>query len=248
MNGVTRGQRIDWVDYAKGICIILVVMMHSTIGLEHAAGAQGWMHNVVEFAKPFRMPDFFLLSGLFVASVIDRDWKTYLDRKVVHFAYFYILWMTIQFAFKAPALGARRRRAGARARLCALADRAVRHAVVHLSAADLLRGGEADPPRSGLDHVAARRRARNLALPRRVDGAGRIRAAFRLFLFRLCAGAAHLQARQARAGQSFERRDHAGAVGAGERSLRPDGIGRRCRSCRSHSASLALPPWCGWAR
>ncbi len=104
MNGVTRGQRIEWVDYAKGICIILVVMMHSTIGLEHATGQQGWMHNVVEFAKPFRMPDFFLISGLFVASVIDRDWKTYFDRKVVHFAYFYILWMTIQFAFKAPAL------------------------------------------------------------------------------------------------------------------------------------------------
>jgi uncharacterized membrane protein YcfT len=104
MTGVTRGQRIDWVDYAKGICIVLVVMMHSTIGLENAAGAQGWMHHVVEFAKPFRMPDFFLISGLFVASVIDRDWKTYLDRKVVHFAYFYLLWMTIQFAFKAPAL------------------------------------------------------------------------------------------------------------------------------------------------
>src|SRR5919112_1679816 len=104
MDGVTRGQRIDWVDYAKGICIILVVMMHSTLGLEQATGQQGWMHNVVEFARPFRMPDFFLLSGLFLASVIDRDWKTYLDRKVVHFAYFYLLWMTIQFAFKAPAL------------------------------------------------------------------------------------------------------------------------------------------------
>ena len=71
MNGVTGGQRIDWVDYAKGICIILVVMMHSTIGLEHATGQQGWMHNVVEFAKPFRMPDFFLLAGLFLASRIN---------------------------------------------------------------------------------------------------------------------------------------------------------------------------------
>jgi uncharacterized membrane protein YcfT len=36
--------------------------------------------------------------------VIDRDWRTYLDRKVVHFAYFYVLWMTIQFVFKAPGL------------------------------------------------------------------------------------------------------------------------------------------------
>ena len=34
--------------------------------------------------------------------VIDRDWRTYLDRKVVHFVYFYLLWTAIQFAFKAP--------------------------------------------------------------------------------------------------------------------------------------------------
>src|SRR4051794_21247174 len=98
--------RVDWVDYAKGFCIIMVVMMHSTLGVEAAAGQQSWMHALVAFAKPFRMPDFFLISGLFLARVIDRDWRTYLDRKVVHFAYFYLLWVTIQFAFKAPGLAA----------------------------------------------------------------------------------------------------------------------------------------------
>ena len=61
---------------------------------------------MVAFAKPFRMPDFFLISGLFLSRVIDRDWRTYLDRKVVHFVYFYVLWVTIQFAFKAPGLRA----------------------------------------------------------------------------------------------------------------------------------------------
>jgi uncharacterized membrane protein YcfT len=94
--------RVDWVDYAKGFCIIMVVMMHSTLGVEQAAGREGWMHAWVAFAKPFRMPDFFLISGLFLARVIDRDWRSYLDRKVVHFAYFYVLWVTIQFAFKLP--------------------------------------------------------------------------------------------------------------------------------------------------
>lgn len=96
--------RVDWVDYAKGFCIIMVVMMHSTLGVEQAAGQEGWMHYAVAFAKPFRMPDFFLISGLFLARVIDRDWRDYLDRKVVHFAYFYVLWVTIQFAFKAPGI------------------------------------------------------------------------------------------------------------------------------------------------
>ena len=52
------------------------------------------------------MPDFFLISGLFLAVVIDRDWRTYLDRKVVHFAYFYLLWVAIQFGFKAPGFAA----------------------------------------------------------------------------------------------------------------------------------------------
>ena len=96
--------RVDWVDIAKGICIIFVVMMHSTLGVEKAAGAQGWMHYLVAFAKPFRMPDFFMISGLFLSRVIDRSWRRYLDRKVVHFLYFYILWLTIQFAFKAPSI------------------------------------------------------------------------------------------------------------------------------------------------
>jgi uncharacterized membrane protein YcfT len=102
----THDQRIDWVDYAKGFCIIFVVMMHSTLGVELAGGHEGWMHYLVAFAKPFRMPDFFLISGLFLPLVINRDWRTYLDRKVVHFAYFYVLWVTIQFAFKLPAIHA----------------------------------------------------------------------------------------------------------------------------------------------
>ena len=97
-----QANRVDWVDYAKGFCIVMVVMMHSTLGVELAAGREGWMHHAVEFARPFRMPDFFLISGLFLSRVIDRDWRDYLDRKVVHFAYFYVLWVTIQFAFKAP--------------------------------------------------------------------------------------------------------------------------------------------------
>ena len=105
MNSATR---IDWVDYAKGFCIIFVVMMHSTLGVEKhafekgfvAEGTTGWMNVIVTFAQPFRMPDFFLISGLFLGLVIARSWLRYFDRKVVHFFYFYVLWLAIQFAFR----------------------------------------------------------------------------------------------------------------------------------------------------
>jgi uncharacterized membrane protein YcfT len=101
---VSQVPRVDWVDYAKGICIVMVVMMHSTLGVEKATGETGWLHHFVEFARPFRMPDFFLISGLFLSRVIGRNWRTFLDRRVVHFVYFYVLWVTIQFVFRAPGI------------------------------------------------------------------------------------------------------------------------------------------------
>ncbi len=103
-----RDGRLDWFDYAKGICIILVVMLHSTIGTGEAyrdwgLAPQGFMHTVVAYAKPFRMPDFFMLSGLFLSYAIGRGWLHYLDKKLVHFAYFYLLWTTIQVVVRTGA-------------------------------------------------------------------------------------------------------------------------------------------------
>ncbi len=96
--------RLAWVDVAKGICILLVVMMHATLGTGAAMAGEGFLHAVVGFAKPFRIPGFFLLSGLFVGRVIDRDWRLFADRRVVHFAYFYGLWVLIQSLAKVGAI------------------------------------------------------------------------------------------------------------------------------------------------
>ena len=157
-SGPARSGRVDWVDYAKGICIIMVVMMHSVLGVELAAGQTGFMHLFVAFAKPFRMPDFFLISGLFLPLVIDRDWRTYLDRKVVHFAYFYVLWVTIQFGFKAPGFAAEIELGPCRISLSGILHRAIRHAVVHLRVADLLRGHQGDAtPAAAADLGPSRR-------------------------------------------------------------------------------------------
>jgi uncharacterized membrane protein YcfT len=77
-----------------------VVATHATLGVGDAMGGEGFMHHVVTFTKPFRMPEFFMISGLFLSRVIDRDWRTYGDRRVVHFLYFYLLWLLIHSALK----------------------------------------------------------------------------------------------------------------------------------------------------
>ena len=92
--------RLDWVDAAKGLSIILVVMMHSAYGVGDEMGGTGVLHYIIGWATPFRMPEFFLISGLFLSQVIARPWGRYLDRRVVHYLYFYFLWAVLQIVFK----------------------------------------------------------------------------------------------------------------------------------------------------
>lgn len=91
------GLRHAWMDTAKGLCIVAVVTMyttsHVTLGVESAS----WMAYWVEFARPFRMPDFFFISGLLLGRVIDRPWRRFADRKVLHYLYFFVLWALLYF-------------------------------------------------------------------------------------------------------------------------------------------------------
>jgi len=92
--------RTAWIDIAKGLSIILVVMMYSAYNTGEYTGETGFLHYVIGFATPFRMPEFFLISGLFLSRVIDRPWRRYADRRGVHYFYFYALWAFIMIALK----------------------------------------------------------------------------------------------------------------------------------------------------
>lgn len=97
--------RMPWVDTAKGLSIILVVMMYSAYNTGEYTGGVGFLHYVIGFATPFRMPEFFLISGLFLSQVIDRPWRRYIDRRVVHYLYFYVLWAVISIGLKIGIFG-----------------------------------------------------------------------------------------------------------------------------------------------
>lgn len=101
----SRSSRHGWVDVAKGICIVAVVGLYARNDLDNLFGQAGWLDPWSAFARPFRMPDFFLLSGLFLSAVINRPWRSYLDTKVAHYAYFLALWVGILLAYDVTVLG-----------------------------------------------------------------------------------------------------------------------------------------------
>jgi uncharacterized membrane protein YcfT len=92
--------RLVWIDIAKGLCLIAVVTLYTTTHVTEGLGRTSWMQAWVAFAQPFRMPDFFFVSGLLLGRVIDRPWRPYLDRKVLHYLWFFVVWSLLYFVLR----------------------------------------------------------------------------------------------------------------------------------------------------
>ncbi len=94
---VSEKTRIAWVDYTKGICIIAIVALLATRYVQGLADEVGWTQSLNDFGHPFRTPALFVAAGLFLANVINRPWRDYLDGKLIYFGYFFVLWTTLYF-------------------------------------------------------------------------------------------------------------------------------------------------------
>lgn len=93
--------RIDWIDSVKGLTIGLVVMTQATYGVAASLHQPPvWLTHISEFAEPFRMPLFFLAAGLFAQGALTQPLRSFIDKKILHFAYFYVLWSLIEITLK----------------------------------------------------------------------------------------------------------------------------------------------------
>ncbi len=102
---LTVSRRVEWVNYAKGLGIILVVVGHAWRGLATlATPGQAHVMSVVDTAiYQFHMPLFFVLSGLFVAHSAQRPLGKFVLQKFRTIAYPYVLWTLIQTAIASEA-------------------------------------------------------------------------------------------------------------------------------------------------
>ena len=94
--------RITWVDHARGIAIMLVVYRHVVIGLRRSGVAiTDTMYNVQEVFYNFRMPVFFILSGIFVAGSLRKRSRTeVLKDRAATVLYPYLVWGVIMVALE----------------------------------------------------------------------------------------------------------------------------------------------------
>lgn len=94
-----KRKRLDWVDAAKGISILLVALYHIGLYLEHAAFRAGTIVTMNTLLLPIRMPVFFVAAGYFARSAINKEWSSVARDRVAFYFYLFILWSVIRFAF-----------------------------------------------------------------------------------------------------------------------------------------------------
>jgi fucose 4-O-acetylase-like acetyltransferase len=94
--------RFYWVDHVKGIAILLVVYRHVLIGIQRSG------INVPELLETanlifysFRMPLFFILSGLFInSSIAKRRTGELVFMKFENILYPYLIWSFLQITIQ----------------------------------------------------------------------------------------------------------------------------------------------------
>lgn len=88
--------RVDWVDAAKGLCILLVVVGHAITELANHGYSTGIWADVNFVLGPIRMPLFFLLSGLFAGKALSESWHKLANRRIWVMVWLYVLWVPLR--------------------------------------------------------------------------------------------------------------------------------------------------------
>src|SRR5690606_12115747 len=96
MNVTSTKARLEWVDIAKGISILLVVIWHANPLLEQYPEIQR-INSSLSF---LRMPLFFFLSGLFLSKFNSASLKTFFNRRVHNLLYLFVVWGIVIIFFR----------------------------------------------------------------------------------------------------------------------------------------------------
>ncbi|MGV2983036.1 acyltransferase family protein [Microbacterium sp. AGC85] len=97
----TVSSRIDWVDAAKTLAIILVVVYHVSgwvFDLVFAGRVPGWTNpwrQLSDLLIPVRIPLFFLISGVLAHRAVQRPWRTLLRTRISDLLWPFAVWSVL---------------------------------------------------------------------------------------------------------------------------------------------------------
>lgn len=97
-----KKKRLSWIDYARGVAIILVVYKHATVGfISSGYPIDKLFYELQEMLYNLRMPLFFILSGVFIEKSLNRrGFKKFTLYKANTIIYPFFIWGVIQVSIQ----------------------------------------------------------------------------------------------------------------------------------------------------
>lgn len=94
----TGGARREWVDFAKGMAILMVVYYHTSLYLGDI-GVENTLGRIKIVFELFPMPLFFLVSGLFGSRITTWSFRDLWRRRLYPLLWLYVVWSVLRMVF-----------------------------------------------------------------------------------------------------------------------------------------------------
>ncbi|WP_316288629.1 acyltransferase [Clavibacter michiganensis] len=91
--------RADWVDAARAMAILLVALFHAGLLLMQEDLASPVWATINSAFVTFRMPIFFLASGLLAGSAVRRSWPELWNSRIAILVWALAIWSVLRFLY-----------------------------------------------------------------------------------------------------------------------------------------------------
>jgi len=93
--------RITWIDNLRGLSILAIIFLHSTIAVHNNAGHFTAFSNLLnEMLAPVRLGLMFFVSGLFVDAGLRKGLGPFFNNKIRSILYPFVVWVIIYGGLK----------------------------------------------------------------------------------------------------------------------------------------------------
>lgn len=95
-------ERILWIDVAKGLSILLVVLFHANMWLSYSDLAHASLLKLDEYLSIVRMPLLFAVSGFVTRRLLTKSLREAFVERIYPMIALYSIWTLIEFACLRP--------------------------------------------------------------------------------------------------------------------------------------------------